>query len=95
MARKLAVRLYWMWRKEWDYEQVEEVRFARGTARKSSGCAVNHRPNDSGIPLPSGAGGIMIEVQDGRREGWVELNLARDDYKASLGLVWRAINRIN
>ncbi len=21
MARKLAVRLYWMWRKEWDYEQ--------------------------------------------------------------------------
>ena len=24
----------------------EEVRFARGTARKSSGCAVNHRDND-------------------------------------------------
>ena len=23
MARKLAVRLYWMWRKEWDYEQVK------------------------------------------------------------------------
>ena len=22
MARKLAVRLYWMWRKEWDYEEV-------------------------------------------------------------------------
>jgi len=21
MARKLAVRLYWMWRKGWDYEQ--------------------------------------------------------------------------
>ena len=21
MARKLAVRLYWMWRKEWDYAQ--------------------------------------------------------------------------
>jgi transposase len=22
MARKLAVRMYWMWRKEWDYEQM-------------------------------------------------------------------------
>jgi transposase len=22
MARKLAVRLYWMWRKEWDYQQL-------------------------------------------------------------------------
>src|SRR5213075_2165847 len=24
MARKLAVRLYWMWRKEWDYEQMRK-----------------------------------------------------------------------
>ncbi len=24
MARKLAVRLYWMWRKGWDYEQVKK-----------------------------------------------------------------------
>jgi transposase len=24
MARKLAVHLYWMWRKGWDYEQVEQ-----------------------------------------------------------------------
>jgi len=22
MARKLAVRLYWMWRKGWDYQQL-------------------------------------------------------------------------
>ncbi len=22
MARKLAVRLYWMWRKGWDYQQI-------------------------------------------------------------------------
>ena len=22
LARKLAVRLYWMWRKQWDYEQL-------------------------------------------------------------------------
>jgi len=24
MARKLAVRLYWMWRKGWNYEQWEK-----------------------------------------------------------------------
>jgi hypothetical protein len=24
MARKLGVRLYWMWRKEWTYRQVLE-----------------------------------------------------------------------
>ena len=24
MARRLAVRLYWMWRKQWDYEQVKK-----------------------------------------------------------------------
>jgi len=24
LARKLAVRLYWMWRKQWDYEQVSK-----------------------------------------------------------------------
>ena len=24
MARKLGVRLYWMWRKEWTYQQVLE-----------------------------------------------------------------------
>ena len=46
MARRLAVRLYWMWRKGWDYEQCEEVRFARGTARKSPWCAVEHRVID-------------------------------------------------
>jgi hypothetical protein len=24
MARRLAVRLYWMWRKGWDYEQLKK-----------------------------------------------------------------------
>jgi hypothetical protein len=24
MARRLAVRMYWMWRKEWDYEQLKK-----------------------------------------------------------------------
>jgi len=31
MARRLAVRLYWMWRKGWDYQQA--LQFARGVAR--------------------------------------------------------------
>src|SRR5258705_3669686 len=35
MARRLAVRMYWMWRKGWDYEQLNKFGFARGTARKS------------------------------------------------------------
>ena len=46
MARKLAVRLYWMMRQGWDYQAVEQVRFARGTARKSRWCAVEHRVID-------------------------------------------------
>ena len=25
MARKLAVGLYWMWRKEWDYRQMTQL----------------------------------------------------------------------
>jgi hypothetical protein len=25
MARKLAVHLYWMWRKEWDYQQLQKL----------------------------------------------------------------------
>jgi transposase len=24
MARRLAVRMYWMWRKGWDYEQLKK-----------------------------------------------------------------------
>lgn len=32
MARRLAVSLCWMWRKEHDYQQHFEVRFARGRA---------------------------------------------------------------
>jgi len=25
MARKLAVRLFWMWRNQWDYAQVQNL----------------------------------------------------------------------
>ncbi|WP_157467931.1 transposase, partial [Edaphobacter aggregans] len=46
MARKLAVSLYWMWRKECDYQQNFAVRFARGRAWIRPWCEVNHRPLD-------------------------------------------------
>ena len=46
MARRLAVRLYWMWRQGWDYGAIYAVRFARGTARISRWCAAEHRVID-------------------------------------------------
>jgi transposase len=46
MARKLAVRLFWMWRRGWDYQQWKKVRFARGVARLAQWCAVDHRQLD-------------------------------------------------
>ena len=52
----------------------EKVRFARGTARTSPWCAVEHRVIDCGIPLPFHRGGsevvIMIAACD-RRDAWV------------------------
>jgi transposase len=60
MARRLAVRMYWMWRQGWDSvsytyspRAVEQVRFARGTTRKSRWCAVEHRVIDWGSRSPS------------------------------------------
>lgn len=32
MARRLAIRLYWMWRRGWNYQQVESFSSQRGTA---------------------------------------------------------------
>ena len=46
MARRLAVRLYWMWRKEWDYQQLVKFGSQRGTTRKSRWCVVEHRVTD-------------------------------------------------
>src|SRR5438477_9813434 len=62
MARKLAVRLYWMWRKEWDYEQMRKVRFARGRSRTSPGCVVDHRRNDWASHSPHGESEVVIMI---------------------------------
>ena len=40
MARKLAVRLYWMWRKEWDYEEVN--RFGSHAGQPGNPLAVQY-----------------------------------------------------
>jgi hypothetical protein len=45
-ARKLAVSLYWMWRKGFDLPTDFAVRFARGKACIRPWCEVNHRPLD-------------------------------------------------
>jgi transposase len=37
MARKLAVRLYWMWRKQWDYEQLLQFGSHVGQPESSHG----------------------------------------------------------
>jgi len=37
MARKLAIRLFWMWRKEWDYSQVVEFGSHAGQFEQTHG----------------------------------------------------------
>src|SRR6266436_2033310 len=39
MARKLAVRLYWMWRNSWDYSQL--VEFGSHAGKLATGHGVN------------------------------------------------------
>jgi transposase len=45
MARKLAVGLYWMMRKEWTYLQLKKFGSYAGDQIRPW-CAVNHRPSD-------------------------------------------------
>jgi transposase len=45
MARRLAVRLYWMWPQEMGLRAVEKLRFARGTTRTSRWRAVQAPSN--------------------------------------------------
>jgi transposase len=53
MARRLAVCLYWMWRKGWDYEQLNKFGRYAGQPEHRHG-AVEHRAIDwvSRSPLP-------------------------------------------
>jgi transposase len=75
MARKLAVHLYWMWRRGWGLPTVRKARFARGRARKSPWCAVNHRRNDwVSRSLRRGVRSSNHDRSCDRRDGWVGLS---------------------
>jgi len=50
MARKLAVRLYWMMRKEWDYAQLSKFGSYAGKPGHRDG--VNKTSQMSGHPAP-------------------------------------------
>ncbi len=50
MARRLAIRLYWMWRKGWDYQQVLQFGSHAEHARNRPWGAVAHRAMDWAAP---------------------------------------------
>ena len=73
MARRLAVRLFWMMRKEWDYEQLKKFGSHAGQPGNRDGVHVEHRVIDCGVPLlftEEFAVVIMIADCD-RRDAWV------------------------
>jgi len=41
MARRLAIRLYWMWRKGWDYEQLTKFGSHAGQPGNRFGVPLN------------------------------------------------------
>jgi hypothetical protein len=52
MARRLAVSLYWMWRRQNDYQQYLKFGSHAGTAWNRTWCEVNHRTHLIGHPAP-------------------------------------------
>ena len=46
MGRRLAIKLYWMWRTGCEYSQGSEERFVRGTARNRTWCELERRALD-------------------------------------------------
>ena len=62
MARKLAVRLYWMLRKEWDYEQLKKFGSHAGKPGIRRWCEVEHREIDWVSRSPSR--GVRINNHD-------------------------------
>jgi transposase len=72
MARKLAVRLYWMWRKGWDHEQMRK--FGSHAGEPGTGVGVLSNTEYSiGYPAPL-CGGVRTGNHDrgcDRRDAWV------------------------
>ena len=66
----------------------ETVRFARGTARKSPWCALEHRVIDCGVPLPfTGESEVVIMIADATEEmhRWDRVPDLKTDYERALG----------
>jgi len=53
MARRLAVRLYWMWRKGWDYEQLKKFGSHAGQPGNRQGVKFVMIPSQCRLPGPS------------------------------------------
>jgi len=62
MARRLAVRLYWMWRKGWDYEQVKKLGSHAGQPGNRDGVPSNNEQL-IGRPAPP-HGGVRSSNHD-------------------------------
>jgi transposase len=43
MARRLAIALYWMWRKGWDYEQLRKFVRTRASSEQAMVCSRTSR----------------------------------------------------
>jgi Transposase IS116/IS110/IS902 family len=91
MARRLAVRLYWMWRQGWDYEQWNKFGSHAGQSGNRHGVRFNTE-SLIGHPAPPHGGvrtAIMIEVVD-RRDAWVGLS-SRPEKRLRASLGWMAL----
>jgi transposase len=75
MARRLAVRLYWMWRKGWDYEQLTKFSSHAGEPGNRDGVRSKRRVIDwvSRSPAQGGRSSNHDRGYD-RRDAWVGLS---------------------
>ena len=88
MARRLAVRMYWMWRKEWDYEQLKKFGSHAGQPGNRDGVQWIHRVIDWGCRSPF-AGEfevvIMIAVATEEMHGSDSVPDLKNDYQRAYG----------
>ena len=74
MARRLAVRLFWMWRKGWNYEQVESSVRTRDSLEILMVCSqITDVMIERPAPLHRGVRSRNHDRGCDRRDGWVGL----------------------
>jgi transposase len=75
MARKLAVHLYWMWRRGWDYGQFEKLGSCAGEPGNRQGvCSRSRVMIEHPAPLRRGVRSNNHDRGCDRRDGWVGLS---------------------